>query len=120
MCTVRLENIKATNNRDNLIRYCPSWSAPNKAGRPKKGERRKSGIEIPMGKRGTKKPRRLRLYCQICGKHNHMSNDCWKDPKNASKHPDTWKDGNELIEDIAMGDDDNVVVTQDDGLEGLA
>ena len=49
-----------------------------------------------------------------------MSNDCWKDPKNASKHADTWKDGNELIEDIAMGDDDNVVVTQDDGLEGLA
>ncbi len=88
VCAVSLENIKATGNneRDKLIKYCPSWSAPNKPGRPKNigvhhTERRKSGIEITMGKRGAKKPKRLRLYCQIYGKHNHMSSDCWKDPK---------------------------------------
>ncbi len=64
VCTVTLENIKATKNRDKLIRYCRTWSAPNKPGRPKKNERRKSGIEIvAMGKRGAKKPRRLHLDC---------------------------------------------------------
>jgi hypothetical protein len=118
VCVVSLENIKATTNRDKLIKYCPSWSAPNKPGRPKKNERRKSGIEIAMGKRGAKKPKRLRLYCQICGKHNHMSSDCWKDPKNASKRPNSWKSAEELMLEIGMGDDDNVVVTQDDHLAG--
>ena len=120
VCNVRLEQIKATRNKDIFLRYCPSWSAPNKAGRPKKGERRKSGIEIAMGKRGAKKPRKLRLYCQICGKHNHVANDCWKDPKNLSKRPDTWKDANELLEEIGMGIDDNVIVQDDDGLEERA
>ncbi len=123
VCNVRLEQIKTTGNRDNFLRYCPSWSAPNKAGRPKKGERRKSGIKIGMGKKhGAKKPRKLCLYCQICGKLNNVANDCWKDPKNVSRRPDTWKDDNELSEEIGMGIDENVVAHQDqeDGLEECA
>jgi hypothetical protein len=111
VCNVRLEQTKATRNRDNFLRYCPTWSAPNKAGRPKKGERRKSGIEIAMGKRGAKKPCKLRLY---------VANDCWKDPQNVSKRPDTWKDEDELIEEIGMGIDENVIVHHEDGLEERA
>ena len=73
-------------------------------------------------KRGNyKRPRKLRLYCQICGKqHNHVSEDCWKDPKNVDKRPDNWKNDKELIAEIEMGADENVVVTNDDGLIGGA
>ena len=86
VCAVSLENIKATTNRDKLIKYCPSWSAPNKPGRPKKNERRKSGIEITMGKRSAKKPKRLRLYCQIYGKHNARYLVSWYLTGNADSH----------------------------------
>ena len=51
VCNVNLAEIKSSKNHNNFIRYCPLWSAPNKAGRPKKGERRKSGIEAAMGKK---------------------------------------------------------------------
>jgi hypothetical protein len=37
-------------------------------------------------------------------------------PRNASKLPDSWKNSDELMEEMAMGDDDNVVVMQDDHL----
>lgn len=121
VCNVIIEHIMATQNRDNFIRYCPSWSAPNKAGHPKKGERRKSGIETAMGKKcGAKKASKLRFYCQICGKHNHVSKDCWKDPKSAAKRPDSWKNDEELITKIGMGIDDNVVIRVEDGLVGVA
>ena len=122
VCNVNLEQIRTSKNRNGFIRYCPSWSAPNKAGRPKKDERRKSGVEMALAKkRGNyKRPRKLRLYCQICGKHNHVSEDCWKDPKNVDKRPDNWKNDEELIAEIEMGADENVVVMNDDGLVGGA
>ena len=85
VCNVNLAQIMTSKNSNNFIRYCPSWLAPNKAGRPKKDERRKSGVEIAMAKKHHyKRPRKLRLYCQICGKHNHISEDCWKEPINAN------------------------------------
>jgi hypothetical protein len=74
-----------------------------------------------MGKkRSAKKAHKLRLYGQICGKHNHVSKDCWKDPKNAAKRPDSWKYDEELITKIGMGIDDNVVIRVEDGLVGVA
>ena len=32
VCNVNLEQIRMSKNRNGFIRYCPSWSAPNKAG----------------------------------------------------------------------------------------
>jgi hypothetical protein len=131
VCTVKLAEIKSSKNRNNFIRYCPLWSAPNKAGRPKKGERRKSGLEAAMGKKREVKRHKLRLYCQICAKHNHTAKDCWKDPINAHKRPDSWKDEEELIaeigiganafvSDIGIGADELVGNDNDDGLVGCA
>ena len=122
VCNVNIAQIMTSKNRNNFIRYCPSWSAPNKAGQPKKDERRKSGVEITMAKkRGQyKRPRKLRLCCQICGKHNPVSEDCWKDPINADKRADNWKNNEDLIAEIGIGADDNVVVRSDDGSVGGA
>ena len=105
VCSVNLAQFKSTNNPNNFFWYCPLWSAPNKAGRPKKGERRKSGIKTPMNKKREVKRHKLRLYCQICGKHNHTSKDCWKDPINAQ---------------IGIGADEFVGDNGDDSLVGCA
>ena len=120
VCCVSLSQIKSTNNPNNLFRYCPVWSAPNKAGCPKKGERRKSGIETAMNNKREVKRRNLRLYCQICGKHNHTSKDCWKDPVNAHKRPDSWKNDEELMTEIGIGADELVGDIGDDHLVGCA
>ena len=31
--------------------------------------------------------KRARRYCQICGKHNHITNNCWNLERNAHKRP---------------------------------
>jgi hypothetical protein len=64
---------------DVTLRYCPDWTAPNKSGRPKKSERRKSGLEKAMAKaKGGKKPPKMkRRRCEICAKWNHKMEDCF-------------------------------------------
>jgi hypothetical protein len=51
-----MKSIKDGKIPDVTLRYCPDWTAPNKSGRPKNAERRKSGLEEAMakakGKRG--------------------------------------------------------------------
>ena len=66
------------------------------------------------------KRRNLRLYCQICGKHNHSTKDCWKDPVNAHKRPDSWKNDEELMTEIGIGADELVGDIGDDHLVGCA
>ena len=58
VCHANMEVIRADYEPDDDIRYCPSWSAPNKAGRPPKGKRRLSAIEVAQGNKRTapKKP----------------------------------------------------------------
>jgi hypothetical protein len=40
-----MEVIRDNYEADDSMRYCPSWSAPNKAGRPSKGKRKLSALE---------------------------------------------------------------------------
>ena len=41
-----MEVIKADYQADDFMRYCPTWSAPKKPGRPSKGKRKLSSLEI--------------------------------------------------------------------------
>ena len=50
-----MKSIKDGKILDVTLRYCPDWTAPNKSGRPKKAERRKSGLEKAMVKAKGKK-----------------------------------------------------------------
>ena len=70
--------------------YCPDWSAPNKARRPKKNERRKSVLETALGNRVPKIPKRLTMFCQVCQAISHVTNDCWELDKNIKSCPATW------------------------------
>jgi hypothetical protein len=50
-----MEVIRDNYKPDDTIRYCSSWSAPNKAGRPAKGKRKLSALEIAQGKKKQQK-----------------------------------------------------------------
>ena len=55
LCDFNIESLKKTQQPDLSMRYCPPYSAPNKAGRPKEGKRRKSYLEEkrPKKRKGT-------------------------------------------------------------------
>ncbi len=74
-----MKSIKDGKILDVTLCYCPDWNAPSKSGRPKKAERRKSGIEEVMekAKDGKKPPKMKRRRSTICGKWNHKADDCF-------------------------------------------
>jgi hypothetical protein len=55
-CFANMEVVRAEFQPDERNRYCPAWSAPNKAGRPPKGKGRKSVLEQATGKRSKARP----------------------------------------------------------------
>ena len=48
-CNTNMVIIRDDHKQSGNNRYCPDWSAPNKAGRPKKNEQRKSVLEMACG-----------------------------------------------------------------------
>jgi len=86
-----METISDDHNQSVNYRYCPNWSAPYKAGRPKMNERRKSVLEKTLGKRGPKISKRMMMFCQVCHAMSHVTNNCWELEKNSLPHPLTWQ-----------------------------
>jgi hypothetical protein len=89
-CYANMEVVRAEFESDERNRYCPVWSAPNKAGRPPKGKFRKSILEQATGKRSKGRP--LTTFCQLCLKYSHCTVDCWVQEKNKEHRPLNWKD----------------------------
>jgi hypothetical protein len=98
-CHVSMETICEDGQMNDKIMYCPSWSAPNKAGRPKKNERRKTVLEKAGITKVTKKPKLMTKFCQLCHKSSHLTNDCWELEKNEDKHPEEWKSSLDNLQD---------------------
>jgi hypothetical protein len=92
VCHANMEVIMADYEPDDNNRYCPSWSAPNKAGRPPKGKRRLSAIEVAQGKKRSAPKKPLTRFCQICRGFSHRATDCWLQEKNKDLRPKSWKD----------------------------
>jgi hypothetical protein len=57
LCDFSIESLKQTELPELSMRYCPPYSAPNKAGRPKEGKRKKGILEEtePKRRKGTAK-----------------------------------------------------------------
>jgi hypothetical protein len=114
--SMTMMSIKDGKIPDVTLRYCPDWTAPNKSGRPKKAERRKSGLEKAMAKaKGGKKPPKMkRRRCAICAKWNHKTKDCFV----LTRH----KNDNEMTTIVPMGTTVDYVTgggrMEDDGWEG--
>ena len=84
-------------------RYCPSWSALNKAGCPPKNKQMRSMLEVAKGKR-TKMTRPLMRCCQLCLKFSHRTINCWVQEKNKEYRPKNWKWKDTHVEDLATID----------------
>ncbi len=75
---ITMNAIKKTHARNELLQYCPAWSAAAKKGRPKKDERRKTIMDHIEESAKKKRKRVNRMYCSICEKFNHNTKDCFK------------------------------------------
>jgi hypothetical protein len=84
-CFANMEVVRAEFQPDERNRYCPAWSAPNKAGCLPKGKHRKSILEQAMGKRSKARP--LTRICQLCLQYSHRTVDCWVQEENKKHHP---------------------------------
>ena len=99
-CYTNMEVSRADYEADDFMRYCPSWSAPNKAGCPSKGKRKLSALEISQGKK--KKPKPLMRFCQICRGFSHQTIDCWHQEKNRQHRPKAWTTEQAAIEEAMI------------------
>jgi uncharacterized phage protein gp47/JayE len=86
-----MEVIRDDHEADDTIRYCPAWSVTNKPGRPAKGKRKLSALEIAQGMK--RKPKYLTKFCQICRGFSHRTTDCWLQEKNKEHRPQAWTKG---------------------------
>ena len=75
LSTVSMSGLKENCEPEIKLKYCPNWTAARKAGRPKKGTRILSAVEI-----GGKKRNKKRSYCVWCNKYNHTSDKCFNHP----------------------------------------
>ena len=95
-----METICEDGQPNNKIMYGPSWtSAPNKAGQPKKNERRKAVLEKADITKVREKPKLMTRFCQVCHESSHMANDCWELEKNEEVCPEEWKSVLETSQD---------------------
>ena len=75
---VSIMSVKNKYPSNDLLRYCPQWATPKKAGRPKKDAKRAKGVMVMV----VKNKRRKVMWCEICHKFNHNTRDCFKNPAN--------------------------------------
>jgi hypothetical protein len=77
---ITIKSVKEGRLPDFTLRLCPDWTAARKTGRPKKGDRYRSGLEKAMekGKPGAKRGSATkRRRCAVCGKFGHEFEGCW-------------------------------------------
>ena len=90
-----IQAVRETSTKDELLRNCPLWTAARKKGRPKENEREKS-VADHIAESGKKRKRKKRLFCRICHKFDHNTNDCFKNPaKSAERTNANDEDGME-------------------------
>jgi len=115
-CYMNMEVIRANYEADDFMRYCPSWSTPNKAGRQSKGKRKLSALQISQGK--MKNPKPLTRFCQICRGFSHQTIDCWHQKKNRKHRPKAWTTEQAAIEEGSKEDMDEEGGKEDVDEEG--
>jgi hypothetical protein len=80
---ISLNTVKSMTVPEDRLRYCPSWTAAKKKGRPKADNREKSLVDhIADSAKKKRGSRRTKLYCRICHKFDHNMVDCFQNPGN--------------------------------------
>ena len=82
---ISMARVKQSNNAKNeRLRYCPDWSIGKKPGRPKKNTKHKTLMDHIEASSQKKRKRQDKMFCKICQKWNHKTEQCWKNPMNRS------------------------------------
>jgi hypothetical protein len=79
---ISLNTVKSMTIADDRLRYCPSWAAAKKRGRPKEDVREKSVADHIKESANKKRSRRTKFFCRICHKFDHNMADCFQNPAN--------------------------------------
>ncbi len=79
---VLMNAVKATSNPEDDLCYCPAWTAGNKKGQPKKNTHQKSVADLIEESSSKKRKQRRKMFCNICQKFNHTTENCFKNPAN--------------------------------------
>ena len=78
-----------------FLSYCPAWMAGKKKGRPKINVRVKSVMDHVAESAKKKRKRKVRMWCEICHRFTHNTDDCLKNTKGqgGNNDNDDWFDG---------------------------
>ncbi len=102
---ITMENVKGRHWPDELLAYCPTWAVGQKKGQPKTNTREK-GIADHIKDSGKKKRKRaVQMFCKICHKYNHNTNECFKNPLNKESATDQLELGSSQEENEPIGQD---------------
>ncbi len=108
-----ISTIKDKYTPDKTLCYCPAWMAAKKKGRSKGNVRKKSVMDHVAESAKKKRKRRARMFCKICQKFNHNTEDCRKNTKNKGGNNDN-EDGLDVLDMLEEGK------PTVDGVEGMA
>ena len=101
---ILLKTLKTMSNANDMLRYCPAWMAPKKAGRPKANVREKSLNDLIKESAKKMRNRRTKMFCKICEKFNHNTADCYNNP--ANKKSKIAKQQTTSEEEMGQSDED--------------
>jgi hypothetical protein len=92
---VGISTIKGKYTPDKTLCYCPAWTAGKKKGRPKSNVRVKSVMDHVAESAKKKRKRKVRMWCEICHRFTHNTDDCLKNTKGqgGNNDNDDWFDG---------------------------
>ncbi len=85
MTEMTMKSVQSMSNPEDDLRFCPAWLAAKKKRRSKKNKRIKSVMDHIKESAKKKWKRRVKLFCKICHKFNHKTQDSWKNSTNQSK-----------------------------------
>ena len=109
---ISISTLKDKYTPDDTLCYCPAWTAGRKKGRPKKNVREKSVMDYVAESEKKKRKRKARMFCKICHRFNHNTEDCRMNTNDEGRKNDNV-DGLDVMDMLEEGKP-NV-----DGMEGM-
>ena len=100
-----ITTVKKACVKNEFLRYCPDWAVGAKKGRKKKEVRRKTMMDHVAEHSTKKRKRTCKMFCEICQKHNHKTEDCYH--KTTNNHTCNEKDLAEHLTAMDNGTNNN-------------
>jgi hypothetical protein len=110
---IAISTLKDKYTPDKTLCYCPAWTAGKKKGLPKVNVRKKSVIDYVAESAKKKRKRKARMFCKICQRFNHNTEDCRMNTKNEEGN----NDNEDVLGVMDMLEEGKPTVN---GMEGMA